>query len=267
MTVIGHGRAVRTLEQHLPAVTLLLGPRSVGKTTLAEHLAKHHGVLQVDRMAVDNTLTIDVVRSIINFVGRAPFGKLKLVTASLDRASEASLNAFLKTLEEPPPTARFILTCSGRTLPTILSRAAVVRLGLLSTDDLTRILVQQGMTPDVARHAAKLGRGQVDVALKSGNTEKARSAVLAVMRAVAAHDVERFHGAFKTWDDLAGSMLAHWFQEAISGHWALFTEAETFGLRDSQIRLRRMLVAVSQNSYARSRLGVRAALEPFVAQS
>ena len=72
------------------------------------------------------SITIDAVRSVEPFLTlRAPEGETKLVILlEADRLSDDSANAFLKTLEEPPPQTLIILITElpSRLLPTILSR-------------------------------------------------------------------------------------------------------------------------------------------------
>src|SRR5947207_1278431 len=171
---IGHADAVAALTRELPPVTLLLGPPSVGKWTLTHHLADVHGVAMVDRAIYPDGLSVEAARAIISFVSRAPFGPFKVVTARLDHSSDAAFNALLKTLEEPPPTARFLLThsCSltGRSHlpPTVVSRGHRHFLGLLSPDELRDVLIGTGMSPTAATKAAALGRGQVSAALRAG---------------------------------------------------------------------------------------------------
>lgn len=264
MSVIGHTRERIILERELPPVTLLSGPESVGKQTLSRHLADHHQVPTFDRFTTDGPLTVDAVRSIRTFSHRSPFGTFKLISVDLDKASSASLNALLKTLEEPPRTARFLLTASLGTFPTIISRSTVFRLGLLTDDEVTEVLLAQGLSRPRAQRAAKLSRGQIHRALKADQTgDESRATVTAVMKAISLSDRDAFHRAFRTWDDYTTEMLSTWFTEAITGRWALFTEEDTFGLRHDRSRLMEMITAVGRVHNARARLGARAALEPF----
>lgn len=263
-TPIGHARVLRALTEHLPPVTLLCGPPSVGKWTIAEHLAQHHHVSAVDRSTWPTGLTAAAARTIIAFVSTAPFGRFKLVTVRLDGSSNTALNAMLKTLEEPPPSARFLLTTSTPTLPTITSRATIYRLGALSVPELTDVLTRHGLRPEAAARAAVLGRGQVRTALAAETSDAARAAVLNLMRAVATTDHELFDRTLRSWDDAAGQLLTQWFTETVTGRWSIFTQADTFGLHTDQARVRKMLTAISRVANARSRLAVRAALETYL---
>lgn len=266
MTVIGHRDATTTLERELPPVTLLTGPPSVGKWTLATHLADHHRIADVDRyLHHRQPLTIGWVRTMLPRAFRAPFqSPFRLIIVDLTAASAPSLNALLKILEEPPATARFLLTASTPTLPTITSRSQVFRLGTLRDDELADVLANHGMHPNTARRVAPLGRGQVGQALRADTATAARATVLTVIRAIATSDHALFDQTCKGFDDTTGWLLTIWLEEAITGQWRWFTDADTYHLHRDQARLRKMLLALSQFPAARTRIGIRAALEPFL---
>lgn len=122
--MIGHDTARRYLETQLPPATLLRGPRSVGKWTLALHLAEHHQIAPIDRWMVEYGFTIETARLVTAYAARAPYGKFKLIVARLDQSTKPALNALLKTLEEPPPRTLFVLlTTEERKIPgTVSSR-------------------------------------------------------------------------------------------------------------------------------------------------
>lgn len=262
--IIGHTSVVRALEEHLPPVTLLAGPPSVGKWTLVNHLAEHHRVSPADRSTWPEGLGVDAARQVIAFMSTAGFGPLKLLQARLDATTTPALNALLKILEEPPPNARFLLTAARPVAATIASRAAIYRLGILSTDELIRVLLAQGVRPDAAPHAAALGRGQVRPALDCAEAHAPRAAVINLMRAVATGDAELFERTTRTFDAAAQQLLSRWFIETITGRFSVFTGADTFGLHTDQPRCRAMFTALSRVNTARPRLAVRAALEPFM---
>jgi DNA polymerase III delta prime subunit len=265
MSFIGHADAVHALRRGLPPVTLFTGPRSVGKWTLTHHLADHHLIPMCDRMVYPDGLTMDNVRAVIAFVARAPFGAIKLVQARLDGTSGAALTALLKTLEEPPQTARFLLTATDWIPPTIVSRAHVYRLGLLATDEVRQILIAQGVAPSAASRAAAAGRGQVrhaQVAIASG--DKARAAVLDLLRALGTGDRAVYENAFRGFDESARAALHIWLREAITGNWAVFTADESYGLHRNHDRLHAMVLALSHAERGAPRLAVRAALERFL---
>ncbi len=138
---------------------LLTGPRGTGKTTTARLMAKHINCLSLAERPCDecdncidislgnfddvveldgaSNRGIDQIRSLRDRVIFNPIGgryKVYIVDEAHMLTPEAS-NALLKTLEEPPAHAIFILatTEEARILPTILSRCQVVRFSLLGT--------------------------------------------------------------------------------------------------------------------------------------
>ncbi len=265
MPVVGHGEVRRLLEQELPAATLLRGPQSVGKWTLALHLAAHHRVNPVDQMVIADRLNVASARAAVGFVNVAPFGRFKLVTANLDGASESAFAALLKVLEEPPITARFLLVASRPVPATLLSRVYCHTLGLLTDEQVREVLVRRGMTGRAATSAASLACGQINAALRMPAQAAQRTLVLDLMSAVATHNQERFETAVAGWDDEARDLLLRWVVEALTHEWALYSGDEFFGLDRRPALLRQILLRLSQVPAAQSRLAVRVALEPFLA--
>lgn len=262
--VVGHTTTRLILERDLPTVALLVGPEGTGKWTLVRHLNLHHRVAMVDRLICPSDLSIDEVRRVTEYTRRSPYGPFKLISLNLDGASRPALNALLKTLEEPPPRVKFLLTSSQPLLPTVMSRCVVYRLGLLTVAELTKVLIQQGLTAARAAQAARQGRGQVSAALaadKSNNT--ARQTVLDVVRAMATTDRDLFDRAFGHWDISCNDLLATWITEALTCRPTLFSDDEFFGLNRHRERLLDIAIAVTRLPSARPKLGVRAALEPF----
>jgi len=233
VTYHGHHHVVTALEAGLPPVALLLGPPSVGKWTLTEHLAEHHRVLSVDRSAHPDGLSADAARNVKAFAWRAPLGRLKLVTARLDRTSPAALGVLLKTLEEPPSQTRFLLTADTWTsqpkLPgTITSRAVCYHLGLLADYQVTAILIESGMNTLAAHKAAALGAGQVRPARDALNLdEDAKTTVVTLMRAVAAADRDQLARAARNADATVAHLLKVWLHEALTGRWRTFAPPES----------------------------------------
>lgn len=265
--MIGHTRARLLLEGHLPPAALISGPPGIGKRTLVTHLLDHHRVAWYDllRNDRDKTFTIDDARHATEFARRAPYNRFKVIAVHLDDASPAAVNALLKTVEEPPPTVRFLFTAARSAMPTIASRCEHYPLGLLSHGELLQILQQLGMPRTRAEIAAHFGHGRIDQAVAVDRTgSSCKAAVIELARAIALHDRESFHRAFRAWDEVCDELLTRWFTEAISGLPGIFTAEETFGLGRDRGRLMAMIAALSQVSSARTRLSARAALEPFV---
>jgi len=154
-TVVGQGHITTTLKnairsKQLAHAFLFCGPRGVGKTTCARILAKtincenlrsdgeacdectscrtfNEGTsLNIHELDAASNNSVDDIRSLVEQVRFAPqAGKYKVyIVDEVHMLSSSAFNAFLKTLEEPPSYAIFILatTEKHKILPTILSR-------------------------------------------------------------------------------------------------------------------------------------------------
>src|SRR6266540_3802651 len=90
-------------------------------------------------------ISVDQIRDVERAVALAPFeGRTRVVIIDpAERLSEEAQNAFLKTLEEPPPNAIFVLiaTPGDALLPTVRSRCALIEFGLVSTADIEQALL------------------------------------------------------------------------------------------------------------------------------
>lgn len=92
-------------------------------------------------------------------------GRKIALICDAERLNEESANALLKTLEEPPPHSLIVLIAThiDSILPTIRSRCQVIRFNPLSTDDVTRLLLNTGLTadPEAAAMAAAGSEGSL----------------------------------------------------------------------------------------------------------
>jgi DNA polymerase-3 subunit gamma/tau len=142
--VVGQKHITDTLEHevtsgNIPQALLFCGPKGVGKTSCARILANRinevHSSsdisfdLNVFELDAASNNKVDDIRQLIDQVRFAPqVGKYKVyIIDEVHMLSTAAFNAFLKTLEEPPLHAIFILatTEKNKVLPTILSRCQV----------------------------------------------------------------------------------------------------------------------------------------------
>ncbi|WP_423740337.1 DNA polymerase III subunit gamma/tau [Flavobacterium columnare] len=165
--VVGQQAITNTLlnaidNNHLAQALLFTGPRGVGKTTCARILARKinqegyddpnedfaFNVFELD--AASNN-SVDDIRNLIDQVRIPPqTGKYKVyIIDEVHMLSTAAFNAFLKTLEEPPRHAIFILatTEKHKIIPTILSRCQIF--------DFKRITVK-----DAKEHLAEVAKSQ-----------------------------------------------------------------------------------------------------------
>lgn len=172
-TVVGQEHITTTLKNaiknnHLAHAYLFCGPRGVGKTTCARILAKtincenptseteacgtcstcqsfnNHTSFNVFELDAASNNSVDDIRELVNQVRFAPqAGKYKIyIIDEVHMLSASAFNAFLKTLEEPPSYAIFILatTEKHKILPTILSRCQIFDFKRIVSDDISNHL-------------------------------------------------------------------------------------------------------------------------------
>lgn len=174
-TVVGQGHITTTLKnaiknKQLAHAFLFCGPRGVGKTTCARILAKtincenpgddgeacnvcHSCVsfnegtsLNIHELDAASNNSVDDIRTLVEQVRFAPqAGTYKVyIIDEVHMLSSSAFNAFLKTLEEPPGYAIFILatTEKHKILPTILSRCQIFDFKRITTNDTVEHLDQ-----------------------------------------------------------------------------------------------------------------------------
>ena len=167
--VVGQKAITKTLENaiehnHLAQALLFTGPRGVGKTTCARILAKkinddgsHHededfafNIFELD--AASNN-SVDDIRNLIDQVRILPqVGKYKVyIIDEVHMLSSAAFNAFLKTLEEPPKHAIFILatTEKHKIIPTILSRCQIFDFKRITVNDIKEQLARVAASENI----------------------------------------------------------------------------------------------------------------------
>jgi len=168
-TVVGQEHVTRTLineikNNQLAQAFLFNGPRGVGKTTCARILAKEINKESIEDDSYDfsyNIFELDAASNnsvedirLLNEQVRIPpqVGKYKVyIIDEVHMLSTAAFNAFLKTLEEPPAYAIFILATTERhkILPTILSRCQVFTFNRISVEDTIAHLKGIGASEDL----------------------------------------------------------------------------------------------------------------------
>lgn len=110
--------------------------------------------------AKTDTIGIDDVREIQSRVNETGEGFRRVcIIRGIDRMQEAAANAFLKTLEEPPPGRVFVLTTDSASavLPTILSRSRLLTFDRVPAADLQPLLEKE--SPEDARFLIHLAQG------------------------------------------------------------------------------------------------------------
>ncbi|GAA4040803.1 hypothetical protein GCM10022409_28490 [Hymenobacter glaciei] len=184
-SVVGQQHVTTTLQNaiqshHLAQAFLFCGPRGVGKTTCARILAKtinctnlspeteacgtcascvafqDNASFNVHELDAASNNSVEDIRSLVEQVRYAPqAGKYKIyIIDEVHMLSNAAFNAFLKTLEEPPSYAIFILATTERhkIIPTILSRCQIFDFSRIKVEDmrghLRYVATQEGITAE-----------------------------------------------------------------------------------------------------------------------
>lgn len=121
------------------------------------------------------TLNISTVREVSSAVAYRPAeASWRIVVVDdVETMQETAQEAFLKTLEEPPPFVVLIMIATDldTLLPTILSRCRVVRFGVSSSADVESALTAAQVPPDRAAHIAGVAEGSMGWAFDSANDE------------------------------------------------------------------------------------------------
>ena len=172
-TVVGQSSITNTLKNaiknnHLAQAFLFCGPRGVGKTTCARILAKtincqnitdkieacdscesctsfnNSASFNIYELDAASNNSVDDIRSLVEQVRIPPQdGKYKVyIIDEVHMLSTQAFNAFLKTLEEPPAYAKFILatTEKHKIIPTILSRCQIFDFKRIKIEDIAHHL-------------------------------------------------------------------------------------------------------------------------------
>ena len=158
--VVGQSSVTSTLQNaiksnQLAQSFLFCGPRGIGKTTCARIFAKEINIFNSTETIDDFSFNIfeldaasnnsvDDIRNLVEQVRVPPqIGKYKVyIIDEVHMLSQAAFNAFLKTLEEPPIHAKFILatTEKHKIIPTILSRCQIFDFKRVNNDDIVKNL-------------------------------------------------------------------------------------------------------------------------------
>lgn len=200
-SVVGQQHITTTLQNaiknnHLAQAFLFCGPRGVGKTTCARILAKtincenltsdHEACGKCDscqsfqnsssfniyELDAASNNSVEDIRSLVDQVRYAPQkGKYKIyIIDEVHMLSNQAFNAFLKTLEEPPKYAIFILatTEKHKIIPTILSRCQIFDFNRIQIKHIAEHLkyIAQKEAVDYEEEALRLIATKADGALR-----------------------------------------------------------------------------------------------------
>jgi DNA polymerase-3 subunit gamma/tau len=200
-TVVGQNSITTTLKNainnnHLAQAYLFCGPRGVGKTTIARIFAKtinceslndnlepcdqcesckafnNHRSTNIHELDAASNNTVDNIRSLIDQVRIPPqVGKYSIyIIDEVHMLSASAFNAFLKTLEEPPAHAIFILatTEKHKIIPTILSRCQIFDFNRINVDEAVQYLedISQKENIDYEKDALTIIAQKADGAMR-----------------------------------------------------------------------------------------------------
>ena len=202
-TILGQSYAVNVLQNalddgRLAGSYLFIGPDGVGKATVARQFAKalcgvtsdadplaraidagtSPDVRQIEPQGAGRMIRMGQLwprdgdkdnpadRAMLRDLSFEPIrgSKRVFILKDAEGLNESSGNSLLKTLEEPPLYAHFILTATSTAavLPTIASRCQVVRFGILPTTDIEGALTERyGVAPAQARFLSIYSEGRL----------------------------------------------------------------------------------------------------------
>ncbi|MBQ8957255.1 MAG: DNA polymerase III subunit gamma/tau [Bacteroidales bacterium] len=182
-SVVGQGSITNTLKNAIRNNTLaqaflFCGPRGVGKTTCARIMAKtinclnptetmeacnecdscrafnNNASFNIYELDAASNNSVEDIRSLVDQVRIPPqIGQYKVyIIDEVHMLSAAAFNAFLKTLEEPPAYAKFILatTEKHKIIPTILSRCQIFDFKRITVEDIAKHLAYVASSEAVA---------------------------------------------------------------------------------------------------------------------
>ena len=161
-TVIGQNHVTSTLknsitENKIPSAILFCGPRGVGKTSCAriyakeinkssiENIDSHDLSFNIFELDAASNRGIEEMKNLIDKVRIPPqIGKYKVyIIDEVHMLTPQAMNAFLKTLEEPPKHIVFVLatTEKNKILPTILSRCQIYDFNRINESEICKAII------------------------------------------------------------------------------------------------------------------------------
>lgn len=187
--IIGHAAILRILEaaiQHPAPAYLFFGQPHLGKRTLAERFVNallisslekkidrvmHPDLIVLETMEGKKEISIEQVRRARERLSLRPVLAPRMVVyvPQADRLNDSGINALLKSLEEPPADAVFVLIAEDveRFPATLLSRVVKIPCDIVPRAEIVAALMARGVSQDEADLRAARARGRPGLALSS----------------------------------------------------------------------------------------------------
>lgn len=117
-----------------------------------------------------STVSVDEIRTLINFLDLKPYQSRRkvVVITHAERMTSQAANAFLKSLEEPPPNSVIIMTTENpdKLLPTIVSRTQAIQFGSIKQQEIMEHLVdERGIDQEKALKISRFSAGKIGQAI------------------------------------------------------------------------------------------------------
>ena len=200
--IVGNTALLRELNRSLSTerffhAYLFAGPYGSGKKTAARQFAKgilcreegrpcgvcsscrlfdgHNHPDYTELMPENGRVSVRMIRDLLNELSNRPYqaGYRVILLPEADLYNASCQNALLKTLEEPPANTVFLLLAEKPELllPTIRSRTRLMRMGLLSNEEITAFLMEQGIGSERALYCSEVANGNLGDALRFSHDE------------------------------------------------------------------------------------------------
>jgi len=251
-TMIGQDGAINTLQSfvdkgNIPHAMLMVGTSGCGKTTAARIMAKHLGCQSddVEEINASDKRGIDDIRTLRRAAALRPMrGDARVfIIDEAQKLTDDAQNSLLKVLEDPPPTAYFILctTDPHKLKAAVKTRCTTVKFGALNDIDMMKAL-----TRVVKREAFKVPKSVLDEICASAEGSARKGLVLLEQIAELKSEADQLRGiADSTFDREESIKLARTLF-APKPQWSVIAVILKAIEKDDAEGIRRMILGYSR---------------------